>query len=197
MLIEVITAPPVEPVTAADIKEHLRIDHSSHDGLLEGLIQASREWVENVCGRSLVEQTRAVYYQDWPDNDRFELPYPPIQSVTSLVYTDADGTENTFSSSNYSVITNREPGLLVLGYQKVWPTATIHNEEWPIKITYVSGYEATTDSPIDYRANIPAGIINAIKLDVERRYDRPPENYARRLDEVIDDLLATHKIRRF
>ncbi len=197
MLVEVITEPTVEPVTLSDMKDHLRIDHTDHDDLITALIQASREYIEAACGRALVEQTRAVYYQAWPDNDRFELPYPPVQSVSSIVYTGADGTENTFASSNYSVITNRSPGLLVLGYEKVWPSTTLHHEEWPIKITYVCGYDATTDSPPDYRTNIPESLINAMKLDVERRYDRPQKDYAERLDHVIEQILSPYRVWRF
>lgn len=194
MITKIITAPPEEPVTLSEIKDHLRIDHSDHDTMLENLIQASREWVEQITGRAIVEQTRAVLYQYWPAEGVFQLPYPPIQSVDSLKYTDTDGTENTFSSDNYSVVTGREPGQLVLGYNKTWPTAIIHHDEYPIEIQYVCGYAATTDSPPDYQANVPESIKNAIKLDVERRYDRPPEGYAERLDNVINTLLATYRV---
>lgn len=195
MIITVITAPPEEPITLSEIKDHLRIDHSNHDTMLKNLIQASREWVEQITGRAIVEQTRSVLYKNWPGNDAFVLPYPPIQSVDSLKYTDASGSQSTFSSDNYSVVTSREPGLLVLGYSKTWPTATLHHDEYPIEIQYVCGYAADeTASPTDYQANVPESIKNAIKLDVERRYDRPPEGYAERLDNVINTLLAPYRI---
>jgi uncharacterized phiE125 gp8 family phage protein len=195
MITRVVTQPPVEPVTLAEIKAHLRgITHSDHDEELSGLIAASRQHIERIIGRALVQQTRAVKYQAWPKGNVFELPYPPIQSVMSLKYTDTDGTEYTFSSDNYSVDATSEPGRLVLGYSKSWPSTTLHHPEYPIEITYVCGYPAIEESPPDYRANIPDGIKNAIKLDVERRYDKPPEGYAERLDQVIDILLAPYKV---
>ncbi len=193
MLTKVVTAPSVEPVTLSEVKDHLRIDHMAQDSMLEGLIQASREWVEQITGRALVEQTRAARFASWPMSGEFVLPYPPLRSVSSLVYTDTSGSESTFSSDNYTVLTNREPGKLVLGYNKVWPSVTLHAPEMPITITYECGY-ASEGSPADYRANVPEAIKNVIKLDVERRYDRPPEGYAERLDKVIDILLAPYRV---
>jgi len=96
-----------------EAKDHLRLDHSDHDTQIQGLIQASREWIEMICGRALVEQTRAVLYREWPEQI-FEIPYPSIQNVDSVKYTDTDGTQHTLDSSTYSVVLDREPGQLVL-----------------------------------------------------------------------------------
>jgi uncharacterized phiE125 gp8 family phage protein len=194
VIISVVTAPTVEPVTLSEVKAHLRIDHLDHDTQLTSLIQASREHMERVLGRALVQQTRSVKYKQWPESDRFALPYPPIQSVSSLKYTDTGGTTSTFSSDNYTVITDREPGELVLGYSKTWPTATIHYPEYPIEIEYVCGYAPNDDSPPDYRANVPAALKNAIKLDIELRYDRPPADYAEQLRNVIEALTAPYRV---
>jgi uncharacterized phiE125 gp8 family phage protein len=192
MIPTVVTAPSVEPVTLREVKDHLRLEHSDHDTMLESLIQSSREWVESVTGRALVQQTRKAQYREWP-RYAFELPYPPLQSVSSVQYTDTGGATSTVDASTYSVVSDREPGLVVLGYSQTWPSAVIHHEEYPIAIEYVCGYEATSDSPPDYRAHVPEQIKAAIKLDVERKYDRPPVDYAERLDKVINDLLAPYR----
>jgi len=194
MISYVSTAPTVEPVTNSQIKSHLRIDHSDHDTMLDGLIQSARQHIENTLGRALVQQTRVVKYKNWPREDSFVLPYPPVQSVTSLNYTDTDDTESTFSSDNYSVVTNREPGLVVLGYSKVWPTATLHHDEYPIEITYVCGYEPTSDRPADYRENVPQPIKDALKMQVEIYYDRPPPDYRETLEQTIANLLTPYRV---
>lgn len=197
MITKVVTAPSVEPVTLSEVKDHLRIDHTGHDTQLENLIQASREWIEAICGRSLVEQTRAVLYKGWPANNEFSLPFPPVQSVSSIKYTDTDGTTSTMSSDDYSTVLDDTdaPGKVVLGYSKSWPTATLHHIEYPITIEYVCGYESdATQSPTDYRANIPENLKTAIKLDVERRYDRPPEGYGQRIDNVISILITPYRV---
>lgn len=192
-----ITDPAVEPVTLAQMKTFLRgISHSDHDDLLTSLIQAARERAESFTNRLFVQRSATVYFKAWPD-EVFELPYPELQSVTSVKYTDTDGDQSTFSSSNYSVDTNSEPGRVVLGYSKTWPTATLHDLDYPIEIAYVCGYAATNDSPVDYRANIPEGIKTAIKLDVDLHYSQPPEQVINALWRAIESLLTPYKVWRF
>jgi len=188
------TAPPEEPVSLSEIKDHLRIEHSDHDTMLEGLIRASREYVEQVTARAIIEQTRVAYFKDWPAVI-FELPGSPLQSVTEVRYTNTDGTTNTFSSDNYAVVTATEPGRIVLGYSQTWPSDVLNHASYPVEVEFVAGYKADeTQSPTDYRANVPEAIQNAICLDVELRYDRPPESYQERIKSVIESLLAPYRV---
>jgi uncharacterized phiE125 gp8 family phage protein len=136
------TAPTVEPITLTEAKEQLRVDHSDHDTMITGLIQAAREQVEAMCGRAIIQQTRIAYFDVWP-NKVFHLLYPEIRSITHIKYTSAAGVETTFDSDNYSLDPGSEPGRVVLGYQKVWPSVTLNEENYPIQIEYVCGYETT------------------------------------------------------
>lgn len=185
--VQTITGPSVEPVTLLEVKTHLRgISHSDHDDLLNGLIKSAREYVETATNRSLVTQTLAAYYKNWPDNDVFVLPQGPVQSVSTVKYTTAAGTETTYSSDNYTTELNLTPALVMLGYEKTWPTATLHNDEYPIEITYVAGYGTGGD--------IPENLKTAVKFHVEMMYDKPPADYARSLERAIDSLLSGYKV---
>lgn len=190
----VVTGPTVEPVRLNDVLDHLRLSESDHEPQIASLLQAARERIEEIIGRSLVQQTRAVQYPDWPGGGVLELPYPPIQSVTHVKYTDTDATEYTLSTDDYSVDTYSEPGRVVLKYGETWPSVQLHQADYPIVITYVAGYDDDGSSPPDYRANIPAPIVAAIKMEVELRYDRPPEAYAKQLKDAIDALLTPYKV---
>ena len=190
------TAPSVEPVTLDEMKTHLRgIDHSDHDDLLNGLIKSARQRIEKILGRALVEQTRTAYYKHWPATV-IDLPNP-VQSVDSIKYTDVDDSEETFSADNYKVDTASEPGRIVLGYNKVWPSVTLHHAEYPIEIQYVCGYEPDDSSPPDYTINIPSPILTAIKLDVDLKYNMPPEKLAEYTENAIESLLMPYKGWRF
>lgn len=191
-----ITGPSVEPVhLEGDIKEHLRgILHTEHDHMLEGLIRSAREKAELGTGRAFVQRTVAARFTAWPADGVFELPFPELRIVESVKYTDISGTAHTFSSDNYSVDTDSEPGRVVLGYGKTWPSATLHAPDYPIEIIYVCGYKPTDGEPPDYRKNIPQNIKNAIKLLVELDYDRPPEPEAAAIKRAIDSLLEPYRI---
>ena len=191
------TEPSIEPVTLDEIKTHLRgIDHSDHDDLLNGLIKSARQRIEKILDRALVQQTRTAYYKNWSINGVIELPNP-IQSVDSVKYTDVDDSEETFNAENYKVDAASEPGRIVLGYNKSWPSATLHPVEYPIEIQYVCGYEPDDSSPPDYTINIPSPILTAIKLDVDLKYNMPPEKLAEYTDNAIESLLMPYKGWRF
>jgi len=190
-----VTAPAVEPVTLSEIKTHLRgINHLEHETLLRNLIESARQQVEAQTGRALVQRQVIAYFEGWPDSNVFELPFPKLQSVTTVKYTGTDGTQSTFSTDNYSVDIDSEPGRVVLGYSKTWPSTTLHELDNPIEITYLCGYAPTADSPADYVANIPESIKTAMKFIVELNYDRPPDGYAKTLENAVDALLAVYKV---
>ncbi len=189
------TAPPDEPVTLDEVKTHLRgIDHNDHDEMLIGLIKSTRQRFESILGRALVQQTRTAYFQNWPTNGVFSLPYPALRSVSSIKYTDTGGTQYTWSADNYDVDTASEPGRVVLGYSKTWPTATLHHDTYPIEIEYVCGYAPTDDSPPDYRANVPETIKTAMKLEIELKYNMPPEGLATYTQGAIDALIMPYRV---
>lgn len=184
--------PYTEPVTLDEVKDHLRItDSTDHDSQLIGLITASREWIESYTGRALVQQTWKYYLQDWPVGDEFELPFPPLQSVMSIKYTDSDDTQTTWDSGDYEVDTDSEPGRIILAYGETWPSTTLHPKN-PIEVEFVAGYDSD-GSPADYQANIPEAIKNAMKLDIEIRYDRAKPDIDI-LKDVRDTLLAPYRI---
>jgi uncharacterized phiE125 gp8 family phage protein len=58
MSITILTPPASEPVSLAEAKLFLRVDHNSEDDLITLMIVAAREAVEAACGRALI--TRRV-----------------------------------------------------------------------------------------------------------------------------------------
>lgn len=156
-------APNVEPVDLAEAKLHLRVDATADDMLIENLIRAAREYVEDATGRALIDQTWQLDLDGWPSVGYIELPRPPLSSVSSVKYTDSAGVEHTFSAEHYGVDVGSEPGRVVLGYGKTWPSVTL----WPIspiKITYVAGYGAMAST-------VPACLRQAVLLLVGHWYE--------------------------
>lgn len=146
MALKLITAPVTEPVTATEVKTHLRIDGSTEDTYLGTLIAAAREYCEMFQNRAFVSQTWQLTLDTWPVFP-FKLPMPPLVSVTRIDYHDIADVETTWAASNYFVDTDSEPGRVGLAYGVVLPTTTLRSLN-AIKIQYVAGYGAAVDVPL-------------------------------------------------
>ena len=154
--------PTSEPVTVADAKLHMRVDtgDTSQDKVIERALLSATAHVEKFTGLSLIQQTWRLSLAKFtdpeggPDSRVIELPKPPLQTVTSVAYTDTAGASQTFSSASYTVITDSKPGVIELGFSADWPETRSVLEA--VVITYVTGYTAAN--------SIPDDIIQAILL---------------------------------
>lgn len=136
----VTVAPVLLPLEVEDAKAHLRVTHQSEDASVEACIAAAVDACEKEVGRSLITQTRRVYYDAWPDCG-IALPYGPVQSVTSVEYVDSAGATQTLAGTEYLVDLLDNPPRIVPAFGKSWPsTRAQRNAVWS---TYVAGYGAT------------------------------------------------------
>ena len=139
-----VTPPAAEPVTVEELKLHCRKDTGEEDTLLQTYLYAAREWFEASTDRAFVTQTWRVTLPDlaW---SYYELPRPPLQSVTSVTYRDTAGVTQTVAASTYDVVTSSTPGRIQLDYGSSWPATDEHPEA--VAITYVAGYGAPSAVP--------------------------------------------------
>jgi len=182
MTLSRITAPPVEPVTLEEARDHLRVEPdgipASHpdDTLIEALIQAAREWCETHTNRAFVEQQFELKRGVFPSGSTpIELPLSPLRSVDSIKYEDGDGAEQTWPASEYRVIKPSGPKALP-GYVQPKPDSQypddVQSAPDVVTITFTAGFEPdTTTSPTDYRKNVPAGVKRAILMLVAHWYE--------------------------
>ena len=128
-----VTVTGTEPITLADAKAFLKTlpgDTSEDAAVITPLITAAREYCEKVTGRALVAQTVIAYPEVFQKVMR--LPRPPITSVTSVEYTDTDGTEaalEDYTADDENIAFDSIPSFV--------PAALN-----PIAITYAAGYAA-------------------------------------------------------
>lgn len=85
------TEPEAEPVSLAEIREHLRLDDDSQDGYLAGLIAAAREEVENSLGLALIDQNWRCTLDRLPRSRLVPLRRHPVREVLSVTVYGADG----------------------------------------------------------------------------------------------------------
>lgn len=145
MRYKTVTPVSVEPVTLEEAKLHLRVDSDDEDNLIQSLISTARTYCENYTGRAFATQTLEAYLDEFPVGE-IELPRPPLQSVTSVIYKNSDSVSTTMTvTTEYIVDSDSDVGRIVLPYGKSWPSFTAYTVN-PIKIKYVTGYTAIPES---------------------------------------------------
>ncbi len=179
----VVTSATGEPVTTAEILDHLRISTTDENDLLDALEIAARQRAESMTGRRLMPQTIKTYRNQWPGSGCAALPFAaPLQSIptTGVVYKMSTGNSTTFSSTAWIADVVGEPGSLCLEYNSDWPSDTLHNVN-PISIEYKVGYStagASTDGTVE-RGAVPQGIKLAIKMMVGHWYENREDTHTR------------------
>lgn len=193
MLVHLITKPASEPVTLTEAKAHLRLEHALDDAYVSALIVAARQWAEEYCWRGFVTQTWETVLEGFPCGDEIPLSKGNLSSLVSVTYIDANGAAQTLSFNEIlDVVVDAvsEPGRVLLGYGKSWPTT---RDQWDaVRIRYVVGW------PV---ADVPVPIKQAILLLVSHLYEqRSPEIVGTIVSPVqfaVEALLGPYRLRRF
>jgi uncharacterized phiE125 gp8 family phage protein len=115
----VTTEPETEPVTLAQAKAQCVGAGTSDNATLERLIASERAFVEKYCGIKIVTQTLKLKCDLFANFER--VPAAPIQSVTSITYTDADGATQTLDPAIYEVRADGLDAAIVLNFGQSWP----------------------------------------------------------------------------
>lgn len=156
-----VTAADELPVSLADIKAHCRIDHDDEDGLLNALIAAATQHVEERTGKQLVEQTWETAWDGRCLSRLLVLPVAPVLQVSSIAYVDREGADDTANLADFHAVKNEDEAWLEPKSGNAWPA--IAPEPNALSITYTAGFGAPAD--------VPANLTLAIKQTVAHWYE--------------------------
>lgn len=139
-------------LTTSTVKNYLRVTHSTDDTLIAELIKAAILHIEHATGLSIFARTYKTVMAYFPSERYIRLNKFPVTAVSSIVYNDQAGDQQTFSSSNYQTDLNLRPGLIRLTKTANWPTTdeTIGN----VIITFTTGYASESAIPLSLRQAI-------------------------------------------
>jgi len=192
MGLRLITPPAEEPVTLAEAKAQLRLEHALDDTTVTALISTARQYVELATWRALVTQTWELSLDGFPVWSvtcprEIQLPKGDVQSVTSVKYDDPAGVEQTFPASSY-IVDGYPPARVVLKRVANWPATNF--EALSVRVRYVAGYGAASA--------VPGPLKQATLLLVSQMYEhRVPEVTAAVIGQVqfsFDALLAPYRL---
>lgn len=152
-----------EPVSLAEAKLHLRVDHDDEDDLIQGLIEAAREKAETFTRRRLLETTEILELDRFPlGGGAIKLPWTPLVSVTSITYLDADGDSQTLDSASYRVVADKVSASIALEYDYSWPGTRAVPAA--VRVTYVAGFGASA-------SDVPRAIRQGMLLLIAHWYE--------------------------
>lgn len=187
------TAPASEPVTLAEAKAQLRLEHSYDDTFVTTLLTVARQWVEEYCRRGLVTQTWDLILDGFPDTDDTledggtELPFGALASITSVTYYDAANASQTLAASYYAADTTTTPGRIRLKPDQEWPDTYARYDA--VTVRYVVGTAA---------ASVPKPIHQAMLLLISQLYEhRTPVvtgTITAKVDLTLEALLSPYRL---
>lgn len=156
-----VTPPTSEPLLLQEAKDHLRVDSDDENALVQRLIQSARVDAENFLNRRIARATLKLQLDHFPGAydhgycrdgltrrhrsgvDAIRPPSPPLVSVTSITYVDANGDTQTLATDAYQVDSDSEPGRIVPAYGTCWPATRCQPNA--VAVTYVAGYATTAE----------------------------------------------------
>lgn len=182
----VVSTPPTEwPVTLQEAKGHLRVTGDDDNNYVTALIKAATAYAEEFTRRKFIDTSLTMTTDAWPDP--WELPFSPLDSVTSVKYYDVDDAQQTWTSTNYQVDSLGEPGTVTIDPDSTYPTLSdLINA---VETIYKVGYGAAAD--------VPEGIKQAILLLVGHWYENREAYTEAKLTKVplaVEALLWQYRV---
>lgn len=173
MALSVVTPPTTLAVPLADAKTYLRVDGTSEDSLIAGLIQAATDHVERVTRRTMIYTTYRLRLDSFPDGP-IELPRSPAVDITaganyayampSIDYIDNTGAADSLTKDvDYELDLSENPPQLHLPPLEYWPL-TQAGKAKAVTVDFVAGYGPTA-------ATVPALLKQGILLLVGHWYE--------------------------
>lgn len=180
-----VTQPTLTMVSLEEAKRHCRVDFADDDDLIFALIQTATSYFDGysgVLGRALLPQT---WRQDFDGfYDVMRLPVGPVQSVTSVIYQDVSGVDQTLNASQYVLLTDDYGAYIQLAADQSWPN--VGERADAVRVTYSAG-SATV---------IPAIRMAALLL-IGHWYANREAGVANSMSDLpmgVDALIAPHRV---
>lgn len=155
-----VTAPATKPVSLAEAKAYLYVDHDADDALIESLIATATDHLDGprgLLGRALVEQRWELRLPRFP-RGAIEIPLPPCIAIVSVTYLDPEEVEQALAPGDLRLVGlgGDEPAQLWPTLSTPWPATADHPEA--VKVRFDAGYGSAADVPDRLKSAILAHV---------------------------------------
>lgn len=177
---------------------HCTVDSNDDISLVQLYRDAAEDQIAKYLKRALLTSVWDYTFDDFPCERspygydhirRGEIvpPLMPFTAVTSLKYFDADGSEQTMSSSDYIVDTSAKPGRVVPAPSVYWPTVQLDRIN-ACTLRFSAGYADANAVP----SSIKAAILLRLGTLYANREDIVTGTIVSPLGRVIEQLLSPY-----
>lgn len=104
--------PDAEPVSVAQAKTHLRIDHDSEDELIAALIRAACAEVEQRTGTAMIAQAWRLVVDAVPKSGLLLLRRGPVREIVSVTVYGSEGEASAVDPASYQLDLLSRPARL-------------------------------------------------------------------------------------
>ena len=182
-----ITPPAAEPLSLADAKAFLRVEHNDDDALIAALISAARGQVEARTRRALITQRWRLVLDAWPRDGRIVVPLAPLRQVVAARVYDGANVAYAVDAQAFVVDVAAAPGIL--GFVP-WALAPPGRAVAGIELDLEAGYGAAADVQEPLRQAVRLATAHAY----ENRTLAGAEGGAPPLPAALDRLLAPYRV---
>ena len=143
MTTKLVTAPVGLPVSLAAAVTAARADGAGMDAEIELDVRAIAGEVQHQVGRALIEQTRRVTLDAFPE--AIKLAMPPLRAVDHVKFYDVAGVLRTLDPQDYLVDSVSEPAYVLPAPGRAWPATAARINA--VEVQYRCGY-GTDDASV-------------------------------------------------
>ena len=104
--------PAVEPVSLAEAKAYLRVEHDDDDDTIAALIAGARIHVESQTRRALITQTWRLSRDAWPKSGRIGIVPVPLRELVAARIYQLDGATQAIDIDAFTVDKAGAPAVL-------------------------------------------------------------------------------------
>lgn len=154
-----LTAPAVEPLSLADARSFLRVEHDADDAIIAALVSAARNHVEALTRCALIAQTWRLVLDRWPDSGRIKPRIGPLRSLAAVRVFNAAGEASAIDPETFVI--DRAAGVIAApGWSLPAPGRGVAGIELDIETGF-------GESPSD----VPPKLLQAIRMLVAHWYE--------------------------
>jgi uncharacterized phiE125 gp8 family phage protein len=156
-----LTPPALEPVTLADAKAWLRVEHDDDDDVVAALIAGARNHIEAQTRRALITQEWRLVRDAWPSDGRITALPAPLVEIAAVRVRDGEGGAQSIDLQAFTMDAAAAPAIIAFA---PWSLPAPERKGGGIEIDITCGYG---DEPDD----VPAALRQAIWLLLAHWYE--------------------------